>query len=163
MNLLGELNGIAKFIGGPKLDEKFTSFLSMQGELALDKGIAQTGGLKFDLADATATFAGGVNFVDQTLNMKLMSILKAKLAEAVGGTRIGGYLTSAVRNANGELMIPTLVAGTLSKPRLLPDAPAIAKLKLQNALPNVLDAVKEGKVGLKDVLGILGGARKKKQ
>ena len=163
MNLLGELNGIAKFIGGPKLDEKFTSFLSMQGELALDKGVVQTDGIKFDLADATATFAGGVNFVDQTLNMKLMSILNAKLAETVGGTRIGGYLTSAVRNANGELIIPTLVSGTLSKPRLLPDAPAIAKLKLQNALPNVLDAVKDGKVGLKDVLGILGGARKKKE
>ena len=163
MNLLGELNGIAKFIGGPKLDEKFTSFLSMQGELALDKGVAQTAGLKFDLADATATFAGGVNFADQTLNMKLMSILNARLAETVGGTRIGGYLTSAVRNANDELIIPTLVSGTLSKPRLLPDAPAIAKLKLQNALPNVLGAVKGGKAGLKDVLGILGGARKKKE
>jgi uncharacterized protein involved in outer membrane biogenesis len=166
MNLLGELNTVAKFVGGTKLDEKYTSFLGMQGDLVLNKGIAQTSGLKFNLADATATFSGNMNFVDQTLNMKLLSVLSAKLAEKVGGTRIGGYLTAAIRNSNGELIIPTLVSGSLTAPRLAPDAASIAQLKLQNTVPNVLDAIKgggEGKPQLKDVLGgILGGIGKKK-
>ena len=118
----------------------------------------------FDVAKfPTATFSGSMNFVDQTLSMKLHSVLSPKLAEAVGGTSIGGYLTAAVRTANGELIIPTLVSGTLTRPRLVPDAPAIAKLKLQNAVPNVIDAVKGGKVGLKDILDILGAGGKKKQ
>jgi len=69
-----------------------------------------------------------------------------------------------VRNAKGELVIPTLVGGTLTKPRLTPDASAIARLKLQNAVPDVLDVVKGGKAGLKDVLGgILGGRTEKKK
>jgi AsmA protein len=173
MNLLGELNTVARFVGGPKLTEKYTSFLGMQGELKLDKGVAQTNGLKFNLSDATATFTGTMNFVDQTLNMKLMSVLAPKLAEAVGGSRIGGYLTAAIRNANGELIIPTLVTGSLNSPRLTPDAPAIAKLQLQNTVPNVVDVLKgagKGQTGgsgqdvLKDVLGgILGGGKKKQQ
>jgi uncharacterized protein involved in outer membrane biogenesis len=106
MNLLGELSTVAKFLGGANLEEKYTSFLGMQGDLVLNQGIAQTGGLQFNLADATATFSGSMNFVDQTLNMKLLSVLSAKLAEKVGGTRIGGYLTAAIRNSNGELIIP---------------------------------------------------------
>ena len=101
MNLLGELNTVARFIGGPKMDDKLTSFLGIQGDMKLDKGVAQTNGLKLNLADATATFSGTVNFVDQSLNMKLLSVLNSKLAESVGGTRIGGYLTAAVRNSNG--------------------------------------------------------------
>lgn len=156
MNLLGQLSTVASFVGGPKLTEKYTSFLGMQGDLKLDNGIAQTSGLKFNLSDATATFTGTMNFIDQTLNMKLLSVLAPKLAEAVGGTRIGGYLTAAVRNSKGELIIPTLVSGSLSSPRLAPDAPAIAKLKLQNTVPNVLDVLKgkgDKKDPLKDILG----------
>jgi hypothetical protein len=55
----------------------------------------------------------------------------------------------------------------LTAPRLAPDVATIAKLKLQNTVPNVLDAIKgggDGKPQLKDVLeGILGGIGKKKQ
>ena len=169
LNLLGELNGVARFLYGPKAEDKFTSFLRLQGELALDKGSARTQGLKLDLEDATATFIGGMNFVDQTLNMKLVSVLNRKLAEKVGGNKIGGWMTAAVQNAGGELIIPTLMTGTFSKPRLTPDAPAIAKLKLQNTVPAltqdpraVIDAVKGGKEGLKDVLDIFRGGAKKK-
>ena len=170
MNLMGELHGIAQFLYGPKAEEKFTSFLSMQGDLALDKGVGQTRSLKFDLNDATATFAGGMNFVDQTLNMKLVSVLNRKLAEAVGGNKIGGWMTAAVQNSSGELIIPTVVTGTFARPRLAPDAPAMAKLKLQNTVPAlaqdpraIIDAVKGGKEGLKNVLDIFGGGARKKQ
>ena len=170
MNLMGELHGIAQFLYGPKAEDKFTSFLSMHGDLALDKGAAQTRGLQFDLNGATATFTGGMNFVDQTLNMKLVSVFNRKLAEAVGGNKIGGWMTAAVQNSSGELIIPTVVTGTFSRPRLAPDAPALAKLKLQYAVPAlaqdpraIIDAVKGGKEGLKSVLDIFGGGARKKQ
>ena len=88
----------------------------------------------------------------------------AMSAKGFAHRRDDADLSAAIRNAKGELIIPTLVSGTLAKPRLIPDAPAIAKLKLQNAVPGILDAVKSGKApGLGDVLDILGGGGGRKK
>lgn len=171
-NLLGELGGLARFIQlpGGRNAGAMTQFLALTGDMTIARGVADVKGLKFDMEDATASLSGAANFNDQTLNLRLLSTLNRKLADAVGGTRIGGYLTSAVTNAAGEMIIPALVSGTLSRPRFAPDAATVAKLKLQSVAPAiskdpqaVIDAIKGGREGVRGVLDILRGGERKKQ
>ncbi len=171
-NLLGELGGLARFIQlpGGRNAGAMTQFVALTGDMSIARGVADVKGLTFDLEDATAALAGTANFNDQTLNLKLLSTLNGKLADAVGGTRIGGYLTSAVTNAAGEMIIPALVSGSLARPRFAPDPAAVAKLKLQSAVPalsqdpkTVIDAIKGSREGVKGVLDILRGGERKKQ
>ena len=70
------------------------------------------------------------------------------------GTRVGGYLTAAVLNSRGEMVIPALVSGTFSAPRVAPDAAAMAKLKLQQVIPGLTKpgGLNEGVGGLLDML-----------
>lgn len=123
-NLLGELGGLAQFIQlpGGRNARTTTQFLELSGDMTIARGVADVKGLKLDIEDATALLSGTANFNDQTLNLRLLSTLNRKLADAVGGTRIGGYLTSAVTNAAGEMLIPALVSGMLARPRFTPDA-----------------------------------------
>jgi len=106
----------------------------------------------------------------------------------VGGTGVGGYLTTALANKNGELVVPLIVTGTFEKPRFAPDLGKIAQMKLENLAPtlanpgeltSVLGAIlgkkgKDGKQepgaegeGQQDVLGgileTLGGKKKKEE
>ena len=158
INLLGELGKLAQFL--KVSPEKYTNFLALTGEMRLANGVAQTDNLKIDLDNATVSLAGLMNLVDQSINLKLRTLLNKKLAEEVGGSRIGGYLTAAVAGPNGDMTIPSLVTGTFGKPRFLPDTAAIAKLKMQNVLPGLPDAIKGNKDGVKGIIDIFTGKKK---
>ena len=158
INLLGELGKLAQFL--KVSPEKYTNFLALTGEMRLANGVAQTDNLKIDLDNATVSLAGLMNLVDQSINLKLRTLLNKKLAEEVGGSRIGGYLTAAVAGPNGDMTIPSLVTGTFGKPRFLPDTAAIAKLKMQNVLPGLPDAIKGNKDGVKGIIDIFRGKKK---
>ena len=119
-----------------------------------------TDNLKLDLDNASVSIAGLMNLVDQSINLKLRTLLNKKLAEEVGGSRIGGYLTTAMAGPNGDMTIPSLVTGTFGKPRFLPDTAAMAKLKMQNVLPGLSDAIKGNKEGMKGILDIFTGRKK---
>ncbi|MBY0503369.1 MAG: AsmA family protein [Bryobacteraceae bacterium] len=165
MNLLGELGKLAQFL---KISpEKFTNFLALTGDLKLANGTANTDNLRFDLDNATVNVGGVMNLVDQSINLKLRTLLNRKLAEEVGGSRIGGYLTAAVTGANGDMTIPSLVTGTFAKPRFAPDTASIAKLKLQSVVPAltkdpnaVVDAIKGNKEGVRGLIDIFKGKKK---
>lgn len=161
MNLLGEIGNLAQFLKKASPD-KYTSFLALTGELKLANGIANTDNLKLDLDNATVTMAGLMNLVDQSLNLKLRTLLNRKLAEEVGGSRIGGYLTAAVGGPNGDMTIPSLVTGTFLKPRFAPDTAAMARLKVQSATKDpgaVVEAIK-GKEGMQGLINIFKGKKK---
>jgi hypothetical protein len=103
----------------------------------------------------------------------------------VGGTGVGGYLTTALSNSKGELVVPFIVSGTFSKPRFAPDFAKIAQMKLENLAPtlanpgqlsSILGAILGGKKktnggtqpaekqpGLADILGTLGGKKQPQQ
>lgn len=165
MNLLGEMGKFAQFL---KISpDKFTNFLALTGDFKLSGGVANTENLKVDLGNAQVSLAGLMNLVDQSLNLKLKTLLSRKLAEEVGGSRIGGYLTAAITNAGGEMTIPSLLTGTFSKPRFLPDPTAMAKLKLQSIVPamtrdpnTVMDAIKGNKDGVRGIIDIFKGKKK---
>ncbi len=164
MNLLGELGAVAKFL--KMSPEKYTSFLALTGDLTLNHGVANTQNMKLDLNNATVTMSGLMNLVDQSLNLKLRTLLNPKLAEEVGGTKIGGFLTAAVGGPNGDMTIPSLVTGTFAKPRFAPDAAAVAQLKMQSVVPgitkdpkSVVDAIKSPD-GVKGIIDIFKGKKK---
>ena len=157
-NLMGELGKLAQFLKLPT--EKYTNFLALTGEMRLANGVANTDNLKLDLDNATVSIAGLMNLVDQSINLKLRTLLNKKLAEEVGGSRIGGYLTTAMAGPNGDMTIPSLVTGTFGKPRFLPDTAAMAKLKMQNVLPGLSEAIKGNKDGIKGMIDIFTGKKK---
>jgi hypothetical protein len=116
-------------------------------------------------------------------------VLSKEFSEEAGGTNIGGYLTTALANKNGELVVPLIVTGTFEKPRFAPDLGKIAQMKLENLVPtlsnpgeltSMLGAIlgkkakngkqdpgAEGQAGsesvLSDFLNALGGRKKKQE
>ena len=134
-NLTNELANIAEFLGFKAGGEQFTQFLGITGDLSIVNGAASTQNLKLDLANLTAGLTGSMNLADQTLDLKLLSILDRKFSEQVGSNRIGGFMTMALANPTGNLMIPARIRGTFSKPIMAPDPEAIAKMKLQSFSP----------------------------
>ena len=166
MNLLGEIGKLAQFLNRTA-PEKYTSFLAFTGDLNLTKGVANTDNLKLDMNNATITMAGLLNLVDQTINLRMRTLLNKKLAEEVGGSRIGGYLTAAISGPAGDMTIPSLVTGTFSNPRFTPDAAAIAKLKLRSIVPGitsnpktVIDAITGNKEGVQGLIDLFKGKKK---
>lgn len=154
-NLTDELAVVAKFFGFNSAGEKFTQFLGISGDLTIVNGTASTQNLKLDLANLTAGLTGSMNLADQTLDMKLLSILDRKFSEMVGGSQIGGWMTAAMANGAGNLMIPASIKGTFAKPIIAPDPGAIAKMKLQSFNP------KDPKQMMNEVNSILDLFKKK--
>src|SRR6185369_3727560 len=80
------------------------------------------------------------------INMVATAVLSQQMAQQVGGTQIGGYLTTALANSKGELVMPILISGNLTSPKVAPDYKTIAQMKVQNVtspagLGNILGAI----------------------
>ena len=62
-------------------------------------------------------------------------------------------MNTALANDQGELVVPMLVTGTMSKPRFAPDVQRIADMKLRNLVPGLKNpgALTTG------ILGAIGG------
>ncbi|MBI2686156.1 MAG: AsmA family protein [Acidobacteria bacterium] len=148
VNLLGELGAIAKFLKPLNAAGSATSFLGMKGQFQIKNGAAETKDLRLELDRAAALFTGSVNLVDQSLNLRMMTTLNKEFSDEVGGTKIGGFLSAALASPKGELLIPSLVRGTLSKPLFAPDPVTLAKMKLnqgsniQENVQGILDLFK---------------------
>jgi hypothetical protein len=84
----------------------------------------------------TLAAAGLVNLADQTLNLRVTTVLNKALSQQVGGTQVGGYMNTALANNQGELVMPVIITGTFQHPRVAPDVQQIAQMKLKNMLPN---------------------------
>ena len=55
---------------------------------------------------------GSVNLVNQSLDMAVTAVLSKDYAQSVGGTGVGGYLTTALANSKGELVMPIVIEWT---------------------------------------------------
>jgi uncharacterized protein involved in outer membrane biogenesis len=155
-NLTSELSSLAKFLGFNPGNDNFTQFTALSGDLDIVGGKASTQNLKIDLANLTAGLTGNMNLADQTLDLKLLSILDKRFSDQVGGNKIGGFMTAAFANPSGNLMIPASIRGTFSKPVMTPDPGAIAKMKLQSFNP------KDPKQMMESVNSIFDMFKKKK-
>jgi AsmA protein len=137
INLLHELASVGKFLGG-NFDavQNFTNLVQLTGNFDVKNGVAQTNNLNAVIDGGTLAAAGLVNLADQTLNLRVTTVLNKALSQQVGGTQVGGYMNTALANNQGELVMPVIITGTFQHPRVAPDVQQIAQMKLKNMLPN---------------------------
>jgi hypothetical protein len=138
VDLLYELANVGKFLSTGKTisQHPFTNVTKMAGNFNVRNGVAQTNDLQAVIDGATLSANGLVNLVDNSTNMHVTAVLTKAMTDSIGGVgAVGGYMNTALANRNGELVVPVIMTGSLSNPRIEPDLQAIARMKLQNLLP----------------------------
>jgi uncharacterized protein involved in outer membrane biogenesis len=155
MNLTQEIGNIAKFVTGQPAGERTTQVAAMNGTFTVTDGVARTDDLTASIEGGNVGMRGTVNLVDQQLNLQMTAVLSRDYSQRVGGNSIGGILTTALANQQGELVIPMLVTGTAQQPRFAPDVKQVAEMRLKNLVPSLRDpqSLTSG------ILGAVGGQR----
>jgi len=137
VDMLHEVATVGKFLGGSFAAPKgFTDITQLTGNFDVKNGVAQTSNLKAMLDGGTMAATGSVNLAEQSLNMRVIAVLNKALSQQVGGTQVGGYMSTALANNQGELVVPVIVTGTFQHPQVTPDLQQLAQMKLQNLVPN---------------------------
>jgi len=156
VNLMQEVANIARFVTGAPKAERSTRVAALSGNFDVQNGLARTSDLTASIEGGTLGASGTVNLADQSLNMRLTTVLSREYSEKIGGSRIGGYLSTALANQQGELVVPLIVTGSTTLPRVAPDPQRLAEMKLQNLLPNLRNpgALTSG------ILGAIGQGQK---
>jgi AsmA protein len=131
VDLLSEIAGLGKFLGFGKQASSGTPVARMGGSLQIRDGVARTDDLRLELAGATLSGAGALNLADQSVDLRLTSVLSQEASARAGGSKIGGWLTTAIANPQGELVIPVRISGAYPQLRYLPDAERLAELQLR--------------------------------
>jgi len=137
VDFLQKLGGVAGFQSLGKAASGATDLRKLTGDFDVQNGVARTNNLRADLGTGNMAATGVLSLVDNTINMKVMTVLNKDYSQQVGGSQIGGFMQSALANNQGELVVPALVTGTLQNPHVAPDTQAIAEMKLKNVLPSL--------------------------
>jgi AsmA protein len=164
VNILNEVARIGQFMGAaPGQNQAGTALKRLSGTMDIRNGLTTTNDLTAALDAGSLSGNGTLNLVDQGINMHVRAVLASGPSNSVGGSKVGGYLNTALANNKGELVVPVLVTGTLAKPAVAPDVNALAEMKLKNLLPTTGDPANltTGLVG--SVLGNLTGKQQQNQ
>ncbi len=165
-----ELARIGGFLKSDQPDKGYTEVIRLAGHINVKNGVAETTDFQAQLPEGTLTATGNSDLQAQTLNLKAMAVFSKAFSDQIGGTKVGGYLTTALSNEKGELVIPALIGGDMKKPTFTPDTKTFLQLQKQRLVPGLLDAItgkkkdeegqEEAKPNLKGLLnGILGGKK----
>jgi len=158
-----QLASIGGFLKPGQRDQGFTNILRMTGNIAMKNGSAQTNNLLGTLDIGNIGVAGTTNLVNEALDLRVTAVLSKDFSQRAGGTGIGGYMSSALANNQGELVIPAIVSGTFENPKFAPDLQMVAQMKLKGLVPN-LNNPSAGVAGLLGgLLGQKGGTQTQQQ
>lgn len=136
IDLAQRLGAIGKFTGLSGAGNGATHISSLTGDFDLQNGVASTNNLTALTDAGTVAAIGNASLVDQVLNMKATAVLSKSSSQQVGGSAIGGLMSTALTNQNGEIVVPILVGGTIASPKIAPDTQAIAQMRLHNLIPS---------------------------
>lgn len=145
-----QLASIGGFLKPSEKDKGFTDISRMTGDIAVKNGFAQTNNLLATLDIGNIGVAGTTNLVNEGLDLRVTAVLSKDFSTRAGGTGIGGYMSTALANNQGELVIPAIVGGTFESPKFTPDLQKVAQMKLKGLVPNLNNP--SG-----NVAGLLGG------
>lgn len=163
LQLMNEIASVGKFLGYARSNDTFTNIVKLAGTLNILNGVASTNDLQLQFDGGSLAAAGTMGLADQSLNMKVTTILPKEFSQrAGGGSQIAGLMSTVLANGKGELVIPAIVSGTFQKPRFEPDTARIAKMKLDGLLPthdNPLGAVSR----IQGLVGAFTGAKARSQ
>lgn len=158
IQIMDEMARIAKFLGYSPSTAGFTNIIKLAGTLNIQNGVANTDDLQLQFDGGTLGASGSLGLADQQVKLKITTILPKEVSQRAGGSQVGGFMSTALANSKGELVIPAIVTGTLDKPRFAPDTEGMAKMKLQGLLPtkdNPLAPVSK----VQGILGAITGAK----
>ena len=116
-------------------DQGFTNIQKMTGTILVKSGIAQTNNLQATLDIGNVGATGTANLATQILNMQLTAVLSKAFTQQLGGAAGGNYMSAALANGQGELVIPAIVGGTFQNPKIMPDVQKMAQMKLKGLMP----------------------------
>jgi len=136
VDMAQQLGTIGKFTGANKVANGATNVSSLTGSFDLRGGVATTNDLKALTDAGTMAATGSASLVDQGLDMKATAVLSKTSSQQVGGSGIGGMMTTAMANKNGEIVIPVIVTGTIPSPKVSADMGAMAKMRMSGLLPS---------------------------
>jgi AsmA protein len=169
VDLSQKLGQIGKFTGAGTVANGATHVSQLSGTFDIKNGLATTNDLKALTDAGTVAATGTASLVDQGLDMKATAVLSKQSSQQVGGAGVGGMMTTAMANKDGELVIPVLVTGTIPSPKVEPDTAQMAKMKMSGMLPSFSNPgqLAQGAMGSvgkagSGVSGMLGGLTGKK-
>jgi AsmA protein len=136
VDMAQQLGAIGKFTGASKIGDGATHVSSLTGDFDLKNGVASTNNLKALTDAGTIAATGTASLVNQGLDLKATAVLSKTSSQQVGGAGIGGMMTTAMANRNGEIVVPVLVTGTIPNPKVSPDVSAMAKMRISGLLPS---------------------------
>jgi uncharacterized protein involved in outer membrane biogenesis len=136
VDMAQKLGEIGKFTGANQVGNGATHVSSLTGDFDLRNGVATTDDLKALTDAGTMAATGTISLVDQSLNLRATAVLSKSSSQQVGGSGIGGLMTTAMENENGEIVVPVLVTGTIPSPKVSPDLNQMAKMRMTNLLPS---------------------------
>jgi AsmA protein len=116
-------------------DQGYTNIQKMTGTILVKSGIAQTNNLQATLDIGNVGAVGTANLATQILNMQLTAVLSKAFTQQLGGAAGGNYMSAALANNQGELVIPAIVGGTFQNPKVTPDVQKMAQMKLKGLMP----------------------------
>src|SRR5439155_1767079 len=116
-----ELATIGGFSAPASGNPNLTDVLRLTGRITVKDGIAQTNNLEAQLLIGKLAAKGTADVATEVLNLKLSVVLSKAFSDKVGGTRVGGYMNTALSNSAGELVIPAMMTGSFKQPKFAPD------------------------------------------
>lgn len=130
IHLLDQLAQVGKFVGFTKTaGTGYTSIPKLAGTVRIVSGVARTDDLQLEFDGGSLTATGAADLVAETLDLNVAALLNGNVSQQVGGSKVGGFMTTVAQNAKGELMIPAKVTGSFAKPRFQPDPSRLAKMR----------------------------------
>jgi hypothetical protein len=151
-----ELSKIGGFQTSEGAGKGFTEVLKLSGLIVVKNGIAQTNDLQAKLNEGTLAVVGKSDLADQTIDARATAILSKVYSDKAGGTKVGGYLKTALANEKGELVLPVIISGNFMQPKFAPDSQALLKMQANKLLPGLDDPSK----ALGGLLDSLSGKKK---
>jgi uncharacterized protein involved in outer membrane biogenesis len=137
-----------------------TAFKDLKADVRIEGGRIHSKGLVLKTGDYSIYGAGWVSF-DRQVNVKSSIVFSNQATQnIIKDLSVAKYLT----NDKGQLEIPIMLTGPMTKPKILPDIDALSKKIQASALDQGIDKLRDR---LGDELGdkakdLLGGFGKKK-
>jgi hypothetical protein len=146
---LGKIGGFASSLA----DQTATDIVKLTGRILVKDGVAQTSDLIAQLGVGNLAATGTADLTTEALNLKLSAVFSKAFSDKVANFRAGNFLNAALTNSSGELVLPAIVTGTLTKPAFAPDLKAVAQLQKQKFIPTLDNPT----AAITNVIGILKG------
>jgi len=93
-----ELARIGGFLNSSAPDKGYTDIIKLAGNVLVKNGVAQTNDLQASLAEGTLALAGTSDLATEALDLRAMAMFSKAFSDKIGGTKVGGYLTTALAN-----------------------------------------------------------------